>query len=110
MFLKELKELIDSGDLRVELKVGSRSHMVLKGTYGEKIHKTFGMTRQGVRWRFQHIFGCEYVEAFEAVLFIEKIFGSQLREYAMRISREKYSLRQEMLNLGLPKAKKLPKK
>ncbi|MDO8303815.1 MAG: hypothetical protein Q7T18_11285 [Sedimentisphaerales bacterium] len=108
--MKELKELIDSGDLRVELKVGRPSSMVLKGTYGEKIHKIFGMTRQGVRWRFQHIFGREYVEAFEAVLFIEKIFGSQLREYAMRISREKYSLRQKMLNLGLPKAKNLLKK
>lgn len=92
--------------MRVELKVGSPSRMVLKGTYGENIHTTFGMTRQGVRWRFQHIFGREYVEAFEAVLFIEKIFGTQLREYAMRISREKYSLRQEMINTGLPKTRK----
>jgi hypothetical protein len=97
MFLKELKELIDAGDLRVELKVGNPSNMVLKGTYGEKIHKTFGMTRQGVRWRFQHIFGREYVEAFEAILFIEKIFGTQLRDYAMRISKERHALRQKYL-------------
>jgi hypothetical protein len=69
--------------------------MVLKGTYGEQIHKTFGVTRQGVRWRFQHIFGQIYVEAFLVILTIEKIFGTQLREYAIRISREKYQLRQK---------------
>jgi hypothetical protein len=108
--LKELKELIDTGDLRVELKVGNPSRMVLKGTYGEKIHQVFGMTRQGVRWRFQHIFGREYVEAFEAVLFIEKMFGSQMRDNAMRISRERYSLRQEMMNSGLQKSQNKLKK
>jgi hypothetical protein len=70
--------------------------MVLKGTYGEKIHKTFGVTRQGVRWRFQHIFGTAYIRAFETILFIEKIFGTELREYAIRISREKYQLRQKV--------------
>jgi len=32
------------------------SYMVLKGTYGEKIHKIFRMSRQGVRWRFQRLF------------------------------------------------------
>jgi hypothetical protein len=71
--------------------------MVLKGTYGRKLHKTFGVTRQGVRWRFQHIFGKIYVEAFEAILFIEKFFGSQLRDHAIRISKERYSLRQKAL-------------
>jgi len=70
--------------------------MVLKGTYGEKIHKTFGVTRQGVRWRFQHIFGSAYVQAFETIMFIEKIFGSQLRDYAIRISKEWYALRQKV--------------
>ena len=76
-FLEKLKELIESKDLRVELKSGCPSHMVLKGTYGEKIHKTFGVTRQGVRWRFQHIFGKIYVEAFLVILTIEKIFGAE---------------------------------
>ena len=72
--------------------------MVLKGTYGEKIHKTFGVTRQGVRWRFQHIFGEIYIQAFETILFIEKNFGTQLRDHAIRISRQKYTLRQEILS------------
>ena len=88
-FLEKLKALIDSHDLWVELKPGRPSYMVLKGTYGEKIYKTFRMTRQGVRWRFQHIFGKVYIEAFETILFIEKTFGTQLRDYAIRISREK---------------------
>jgi len=71
--------------------------MVLKGTYGEKIHKTFRVTRQGVRWRFQRLFNHVYVEAFLTILMIEKIFGTQLREYAVKISKEKYTLRQEAL-------------
>jgi hypothetical protein len=97
VFLEKLKKLMDSKDLRVELKPGRPSYMILKGTYGEKIHKTFGLTRQGVRWRFQHLFVYKYVEAFETIIFIEKIFGSQLRDYAIRISRERYALRQKSL-------------
>ena len=88
---------MDAKDLSVELKSGRPSHMVLKGTYGKKIHKTFGVTRQGVRWRFQRLFGQVYVEAFLVIMAIEKIFGSQLREYAIRISRERYAMRQESL-------------
>ena len=96
-FLEKLRELVDSKDLWVELKSDRPSYMVLKGTYGEKIHKTFQMTRQGVRWRFQRLFSQVYVEAFETILFIEKTFGTQLREYAIRISKEKYTARQENL-------------
>jgi len=79
----------------VELKPDNPSRMILKGTYGEKIHKTFGVTRQGVRWRFQHIFSYAYISAFETILAIEKIFGMQLRDYAIRISKEKHAIRQE---------------
>jgi len=99
IFLEKLKKLMYSKDLCVELKPDRPSRMVLKGTYGEKIHKTFGVTRQGVRWRFQHIFGKIYVEAFEAILFIEKNFGPQLRDHAIRISKERYALRQELNNI-----------
>jgi len=56
---------MDSKDLWVELKPGEPSRMVLCGTYGEKIHKSFRMTRQGVRWRFQHLFGDIYIKAFD---------------------------------------------
>lgn len=96
----KLRNLMDSKDLRVELKRDMPSYMVLKGTYGEKIHRTFGVTRQGVRWRFQRLLGDMYVSSFETILFIEKIFGTELREYAMRISRERYELRQKALKDG----------
>ena len=93
-FLTKLKTLMDSKDLRVVLTPGEPSSMILKGTYGERIHKTFGVTRQGVRWRFHHLFSQAYVRAFETIMFVEKTFGTQLREYAIRISKERYALRQ----------------
>ncbi len=92
---------MESKDLWVELKPDVPSYMVLKGTYGEKIHKTYKITRQGVRWRFQRLFNQVYVEAFMTVLMIEKTFGTQLREYAIRISKEKYTLRKEAQRRGL---------
>ena len=91
---------MESKDLWVELKPNRPSYMVLKGTYGEKIHKTFRMTRQGVRWRFQRLFNHVYVEAFETILMIEKAFGTELREHAVRISKERYALRREILKEG----------
>ena len=100
IFLEKLKKLMDSKELWVELKPGEPSRMVLKGTYGEKIHKTFSVTRQGVRWRFHHMFSQAYVGAFETIMFIEKVFGSQLRDYAIRISKERYVLRQKALQTG----------
>ena len=103
-FLENLKKLMESKDLWVELKPNRPSYMILKGTYGEKIHKTFRMTRQGVRWRFYRLFNQVYVEAFEAILMIEKTFGTQLRDYAVRISRERYELRQEILGKGFQSA------
>jgi len=84
------------------------SYMVLKGTYGEKIHKTFRMTRQGVRWRFYRLFNQVYVEAFETILFLEKVFGTQLREYAVRIRKERYKLREEIQKGGFRNACNLP--
>lgn len=75
--------------------------MVLRGTYGEKIHRTYQITRQGVRWRFQRVFGDIYVSAFETILAIETILGTRLRDHAIRISRERYKLRQQELRRGL---------
>jgi hypothetical protein len=103
-FLEKLKQLLESKDLSVELKPGRPSYMVLRGNYGEKIHKTFRMTRQGVRWRFWHLFNQDYEQAFETILAIEKAFGTQLRDYAIRISKERYTLRQEALQTGFQSA------
>jgi hypothetical protein len=35
---------------------------------------------------------------------IEKIFGTELREYAVRIGKERYALRQEIMNKGFQTA------
>jgi hypothetical protein len=86
---------MESQDLWVEYREGRPGHMVLRGTYGDKVHRAFHVTRQGVRWRFQRLFNEVYVSAFETILFIEKTFGPQLREHAARISRDRYMLCQE---------------
>ncbi len=89
---------MESKDLSVELKPDRPSRMVLRGTYGEKVHNAFKMTRQGVRWRFWRLFNDIYVSSFETILFIEKVFGTELREHAIRISKERYALRQEAIS------------
>jgi len=104
-FLERLRELMESKDLWVDLKPDRPSYMILKGTYGEKIHKTFRMTRQGVRWRFQRLFSQVYVEAFETILLVEKTFGTQLRDYAVRISRERHEVRREIAKGGFESAR-----
>ena len=109
-FLETLKELMDSKDLWVELKPGEPSSMVLRGTYGEKINRAFRMTRQGVRWRFWRLFNDIYISAFETILFIEKVFGPQLRQHTIRISKERYTLRQEARERGFLSADRLDRK
>ncbi|MGB2987951.1 MAG: hypothetical protein WBE26_18945 [Phycisphaerae bacterium] len=97
-FLELLRGLMQSHDLSVELKNDRPSYMVLRGTYGDKINRAFRMTRQGVRWRFQRVFNDIYVAAFSTILLIEKTFGTELREHAIRISKERYALRQELMS------------
>ena len=102
-----MKGLIESRDLWVELRLEQPSYMVLRGTYGDKVHRAFRITRQGVRWRFRRIYNDIYVSAFTTILFIEKIFGTQLREHAIRISQERYALRQEITKNGFQSAESL---
>ena len=78
--------------------------MVLRGTYGEKIHQVFGMTRQGVRWRFWRIFNDIYVSAFSTILLIERTFGTGLRDHAIRISKERFAMQQELARAGFRSA------
>ena len=51
-----------------------------------------------------------YVSAFETILFVEKGFGTQLREYAVRISKERYALKQENLSRGFQNAVEIQQK
>ncbi len=98
---------MESKDLSVELRPGKPSYMVLRGTYGDHIDKAFHMTRQGARWRFQRLLGDVYVSAFETILFIEQVFGPQLREHAIRISKERYEMRQQIAENGFQSADSL---
>jgi hypothetical protein len=95
---------MDSKDLWVEFRAGHPSYMVLRGTYGQAVHKAFRMTRQGVRWRFHRLFNDVYVSTFETILFLEKAFGTGLRDHAIRISRERYALYQEASSSGFRSA------
>jgi hypothetical protein len=103
-FLETLKRLVATRDLVVDLKPGRPSYLVLRGTYGDKVHAAFRMTRQGVRWRFHRLFNDVYVAAFETILFVEQTYGSQLRQHAVRISQERYALRQRMREAGFQSA------
>ena len=105
--LETLRKLMDSKELSVEFRPGKPSYMVLKGTYGDHIHQAFRMTRQGVRWRFHRLVNDIYVSAFETILFIEKTFGTQLRDHAIRISRERHELRRRMAENGFRSADSL---
>ena len=106
-FLETLKRLMDSKDLSVELRAGRPSYMVLRGTYGQKVHQAFRVSRQGVRWRFNHITEI-YVSAYLTILTIESLFGTELRHHAMAIAKQRAELRQKVQKLGkfaLPRRK-----
>ena len=96
VFLDRLRRLLDEKDLWIEKRKSLPSYFVLRGNYGDKINETFHMTRQGVRWRFHHIFTEVYVAAYETVFMIERNFGTSLRQSAMEISRERYLLREKV--------------
>ncbi len=110
MFLETLKQLMESKDLWVELKPDRPSYMVLKGTYGERLHRSFRMSRQGVRWRFQRLLNEIYVSSFETIIFVERIFGTQLRGHAIRISKERHVLHQEACRGGFVSAETLQRR
>lgn len=92
-FLERLGALMQEKQLSIEMKEDGVKRLVLRGNYGDRIEQDFGMTRQGVRWRFQRLFNGVYVEAYERILWIESLFGSGLRHQAMTISKERADLR-----------------
>lgn len=99
-FLERLKALLDQKELRIERSAGTPSTLVLRQNYGDRIEAHFGMTRQGVRWRFQHIFGEAYISAYETVYWIETTFGTSLRKEAFAIVKERVALRKKMIKIA----------
>ena len=94
-FLQILKQLVEDRYLNIELKDDGIKRLVLKQNCGDRIERAFGMTRQGVRWRFQRIFSKVYVSAYETIYLIESLFGIQLRSKALSIARERVTLRKK---------------
>ena len=99
-FLERLKALMDSKELSIELKDLGCKYMVLRQNYGDQIQSVFGMSRQGVRWRFQRLFNDIYVSAYCTIFWIESYFGSELRQMALAIAREQVALRKEARKRG----------
>ncbi len=93
-FLEKLKSLLEAKELKIDLKEDGLKRFVLCQNYGDKVERAFGMTRQGVRWRFHHLFEI-YVSSYEAIYFVESNFGTVLRQMALEIAKERVALRKK---------------
>jgi hypothetical protein len=91
-FLEKLRSLFDEHSLHIESKRDGVSRLVLRKNYGTRAEMHFGMTRQGVRWRFQRLFNEIYIQAYVTIIWIESSFGTHLRQEAMAIARERLEM------------------
>ena len=94
-FLEQLKRFLETKELSIDLKNDGYKRFVLRQNYGDKVEKEFRMSRQGVRWRFWRLFNDVYVSAYETIYFVESNFGSELRQMAMEIAKERVELRKK---------------
>ena len=92
-FLEKLKYLFENMELSVELKDDGIKRIILRKNYGSRIESHFGMTRQGIRWRFNRLFNQIYVDAYLAIFWIESNFGTQLRQDALAVAKQQVGLR-----------------
>jgi hypothetical protein len=99
-FLEKLKRLLEEKELKIDLKEDGLKRFVLRQNYGDKIEKPFGMTRQGVRWRFQRLFNEIYTNAYETVFWMESNFGTELRPMALEIAKERVAFRKKASSKG----------
>lgn len=98
-FLEKLAILLGERQLEVAMACDGCKRMVLRKNYGDKIEKEFGMTRQGVRWRFQRLMDL-YVSGLEGICFVESNLGVRLRPMALEIARERVRLRKKAQKLA----------
>jgi len=99
-FLERLKPLLESKEMSIELKQDGVKRLVLRQNYGDKIERSFNMTRQGVRWRFHRIFSELYIQSYETIFWIESLFGTELRQKALEIAKERVELRKKAQKMG----------
>ena len=93
-FVEKLRDLINELPLSVRLANEPYKRFVLKKNYGSRVETAFGMSRQGVRWRFQRLMDM-YVSAYETILFLESTFGTDHRHDAMAVAKERAELRKK---------------
>ena len=99
-FLERLRALLDSKDLSIELKNDGLKRLILRQNYGDKIESAFGLTRQGVRWRFQRIFNGIYLNAYTTIFWVESNFGTDLRQKVLEVAKERVALRKKAQKIG----------
>jgi hypothetical protein len=99
-FLERLKRLLEEKELKIDLKEDGIKRFVLRENYGDKIERVFDMTRQGVRWRFNHLLNETYVAAYETIFWVETHFGTGLRQMALEIAKERAALRRKASQKG----------
>ena len=99
VFIEQLRKLVDEKDLSIEAKNDGYKYLVLRQNYGDKVEQCFGMSRQGVRWRFHRLFNDIYVGAYETIYFVETSFGTSLRPAVLEIVKERVALRKKAQNL-----------
>jgi len=98
-FLERLKALLQVKELSIDLKEDGYKRFVLRQNYGDKVEKEFHMSRQGVRWRFHRILNEAYVASYETIFWLESNFGTELRQMAMEIAKERVELRKKAQNI-----------
>ena len=106
IFLERLKKLCDEKELEIELKDVGVKYMVLRQNYGDKVESSFGLTRQGVRWRFHRLFNEIYVSSYETIYWVESSFGTGVRSMALEIVKERVEMRKKankMMFFGTPR-------
>lgn len=99
-FIERLRTLFEEKDLRVDLKENGVKRLVLRKNYGTHIETCFGLTRQGVRWRFQRLFGEIYIDAYLTILWIESHFGTELRDKATAIAKQRFQMHKNAQKMG----------
>ena len=100
-FLETLRRMLDEGELSIEFREDGIKRIVLRQNYGAKVAQRFGVSRQGVRWRFQRLFCQGYVETYERLFWFEALFGIRLRHYAIAMAKQRVELRKKAQKLGL---------
>ena len=99
-FLERLRQLLEAKDLKVEMRDDGYKRLVLRQNYGDKVEDSFRMSRQGIRWRFGHIFNEIYIYAYETIYMVESNFGIGLRQEALAIAKERVEMRKRQQKIN----------